>query len=103
MCPFRPMAQGHKTAPTGRALALRSVRSEHSRSFTPATLNKALVRPCLVYPLASLDVSGQWPVSIADASPNEGLYFSGWYHCDLLKSIRYCAWSRHMMAVCGYN
>ncbi len=37
----------------------------------PATLSKALSRPCLVYPLASLDVSGQWPVSCADASPNE--------------------------------
>jgi len=37
----------------------------------PATLSKALIRPCLVYPLASLDVSGQWPVSRADASPNE--------------------------------
>src|SRR3972149_5471529 len=37
----------------------------------PATLSKALIRPCLVYPLASLDVSGQWPVSCADASPNE--------------------------------
>ena len=37
----------------------------------PATLSKALVRPRLVYPLASLDVSGQWPVVHADASPNE--------------------------------
>ena len=37
----------------------------------PAMLSKALSRPCLVYPLASLDVSGQWPVSRADASPNE--------------------------------
>ena len=32
------------------------------RETTPATLNKALCRPCLVYPLASLDVSGQRPV-----------------------------------------
>ena len=38
---------------------------------SPATLSKALCRPCLVYPLASLDVSGQRPVSCADASPNE--------------------------------
>ena len=34
-------------------------------------LSRALSRPCLVYPLASLDVSGQWPVFHADASPNE--------------------------------
>jgi len=31
----------------------------------------ALSRPRLVYPLASFDVSGQRPVSRADASPNE--------------------------------
>ena len=37
----------------------------------PATLSEALSRPHLVYPLASLDVSGQWPVYRADASPNE--------------------------------
>ena len=37
----------------------------------PATSSKAFYRRCLVYPLASLDVSGQWPVSCADASPNE--------------------------------
>ena len=37
----------------------------------PATLSEALSRPHLVYPLASLDVSGQWPVFHADASPNE--------------------------------
>ncbi len=42
------------------------------RVVIPAMLSKALDRPCLVYPLASLDVSGQWPVSHADASPNEG-------------------------------
>ncbi len=42
------------------------------RSFTaPATLSDALGRRRLVYPLASLDVSGQWPVSCANASPNE--------------------------------
>lgn len=40
-------------------------------SSSPATLSKAFCRPCLVYPLASLDVSGQWPVSRAAASPNE--------------------------------
>ena len=40
-------------------------------SASPATLSKAFCRPCLVYPLASLDVSGQWPVSRAAASPNE--------------------------------
>jgi len=27
-----------------------------------ATLGQALVRPCLLCPLASLRVSGQWPV-----------------------------------------
>ena len=40
--------------------------------FIPATLSKALARPYLVYPLVSLDISGQWPLSHADASPNEG-------------------------------
>src|SRR5512138_1158016 len=37
----------------------------------PATLSKALSRLCLVYPLVSLDISGQWPVFHTDASPNE--------------------------------
>jgi hypothetical protein len=41
-----------------------------------AALGEALFRPHLVYPLASLDISGQRPVSRADASPNEALYFS---------------------------
>jgi len=44
------------------------------RENAPATLSKALSRPCLVYPSASLDVSGQRPVSCADASPNEVLF-----------------------------
>ena len=44
------------------------------RACAPATLGKALIRLRLVYPLASLDVSGQWPVSCADTSPNEGSY-----------------------------
>ena len=38
----------------------------------PATLREALSRLPLVYPLASFDVSGQWPVSHAAAWPNEG-------------------------------
>ena len=42
------------------------------RELAPATLSGALIRPSLVYPLASFDVSGQWPVYHADASPNEG-------------------------------
>jgi len=37
----------------------------------PATLSKALIRLHLVYPLASFDVSGQWPVYLAAAWPNE--------------------------------
>jgi hypothetical protein len=53
-------------APPGRALALRIVGGK-----LPATLSGALIRPGLVYPLASFDVSGQWPVYHADASPNE--------------------------------
>ena len=59
-------------APPGRVLALRVV-----GDLLPATLSGALIRPGLVYPLASFDVSGQWPVSHADASPNEGIQF----HC----------------------
>ena len=58
-------------APPGGALALRSVRGSEYKARSPATLSKALFRPCLVYPLASLDVSGQRLVSCADASPNE--------------------------------
>ncbi len=42
--------------------------------YHPATLSGALSRPSLVYPLASLDVSGQWPVYHAAASPNEVLF-----------------------------
>jgi hypothetical protein len=37
----------------------------------PATLSGALIRLHLVYPLASFDVSGQWPVYLAAAWPNE--------------------------------
>ena len=37
----------------------------------PATLSEALIRLHLVYPLASFDVSGQWPVYLAAAWPNE--------------------------------
>jgi len=37
----------------------------------PATLSEALSRPHLLYPLASFDVSGQWPVYLAAAWPNE--------------------------------
>ena len=33
------------------------------RELAPATLSGALIRPSLVYPLASFDVSGQWPVN----------------------------------------
>jgi hypothetical protein len=44
------------------------------RDFLPAILGEALFRPHLSYPLESLDISGQWLVSSADASPNEGLY-----------------------------
>ena len=65
----------------------------------PATLNKALSRPCLVYPLASLDVSGQWPVSRADASPNEVFYLHGQYtprhsHCQEVNLRNYRKRSR---------
>jgi hypothetical protein len=41
------------------------------RALHPATLDGALIRLRLVYPLASFDVSGQWPVSHAAAWPNE--------------------------------
>ena len=53
-------------APPGRVLALCIV-----GLTLPATLSGALSRPSLVYPLASLDVSGQWLVYHTDASPNE--------------------------------
>ena len=49
------------------------------REPVPATLSKALLRPCLAYPLASLDVSEQRPVYRAGASPNEGLSCCGRY------------------------
>ena len=55
-----------RQGPPGRGLALRVV-----GKLLPATLSGALIRPSLVYPLASFDVSGQWPVYHADASPNE--------------------------------
>ena len=42
--------------------------------YLPATLSDALIRHHLVYPLASLDVSGQWLVYLAAAWPNEGLF-----------------------------
>jgi hypothetical protein len=45
----------------------------------PAILSEALIRPHLVYPLASLDVSGQWPVSHTAASPNEGSILHRYY------------------------
>jgi hypothetical protein len=66
-------------APPGRGLALRVV-----GNLLPATLSGALIRPSLVYPLASLDVSGQWPVSHADASPNEVFQF----HCKHTPTLR---------------
>ena len=53
--------------PPGLALALRVV----GKLTFPATLSKALIRPHLVYPLASFDVLGQWPVYLAAAWPNE--------------------------------
>jgi hypothetical protein len=46
---------------------------------SPAILSKALIRPCLVYPLASFDVSGQWLISHSAASPNEVLILHGYY------------------------
>ncbi len=59
----------------GRPLLLSFGTVGCERSCIPATLSTALTRPCLVYPLASLDVSGQWPVVHADASPNkESIY-----------------------------
>ena len=71
----RSNATGH---PPGRALALRVVGNS-----VPATLSKALIRPCLAYPLASLDVSEQRPVYRAGASPNEGP-FCGAHHITLV-------------------
>src|SRR5271157_3206517 len=72
--PFR--LRGIPQAPPGRALALRVV-----GFVLPATLSGALSRPGLVYPLASFDVSGQWPVSHADASPNEVFCSAQLYTC----------------------
>jgi hypothetical protein len=60
----------------------------HGVGNSPATLSEALLRPHLVYPLASFDVSGQWPVSRADASPNEGFLLCGaFYRFSRLLSI----------------
>jgi hypothetical protein len=41
-----------------------------------AALGEAFYRLHLAYPLVSLDISGQRPVSRADASPNEAFYFN---------------------------
>ncbi len=46
--------------------------ARRKETIIPATLSEALIRLHLVYPLASLDVSGQWPVYLAAAWPNEG-------------------------------
>jgi len=48
-----------------------SFSTAHRRDYVPATLSEALFRLHLVYPLASFDVSGQWPVYLAAAWPNE--------------------------------
>jgi hypothetical protein len=67
----------------------------------PATLSKALSRPCLVYPLASLDVAGQWPVSRAAASPNEvvaGYLLSIKSVARLAAAVKACA-SQHRHVV----
>ena len=48
-----------------------SFSTAHRRDRVPATLSEALIRLHLVYPLASFDVSGQWPVYFAAAWPNE--------------------------------
>jgi hypothetical protein len=71
----RDNQRSHPPAPPGRGLALRVV-----GFILPATLSGALSRPGLVYPLASFDVSGQWPVSHADASPNEVIQFVATIH-----------------------
>jgi hypothetical protein len=64
-------AFGFQGDPPGGALALRSVVRILKDSL--AALSKAFFRPHLSYPLESLDISGQRPVSGADASPNEAL------------------------------
>jgi hypothetical protein len=82
-------ALSRSSCPPSRALALRSV----GLVLIPATLSKALCRPCLVYPLASLDISGQWPISCADASPNEDpSYNQSIYHFFLFMSSLF-AWN----------
>jgi hypothetical protein len=48
-----------------------SFSTAHRRDLFPATLSEALIRLRLVYPLASFDVSGQWPVYHTAAWPNE--------------------------------
>ena len=60
-------------SPLVRVLTLHDVELTISYS---ATLSKTLIRSYLFYPLASLDVSGQWPVFNAGASPNEELFSS---------------------------
>jgi hypothetical protein len=68
-----------ESLPPGRALALRVVVAPGYRLVHPAILSKALIRPCLVYPLASFDVSGQWLISHTAASPNEVSILHGYY------------------------
>ena len=72
-------------SPLVRALTLHDV--ELTLSYS-ATLSKTLIRSYLFYPLASLDVSGQWPVFNAGASPNEELFTSLLeYYLEYLLSI----------------
>ena len=75
--------------PPGRGLALRAV-----GMLLPATLSGALIRPGLVYPLASFDVSGQWPFYHADASPNEVFQFGA--------TILHDSWYRQGRKACYY-
>lgn len=62
-CGLRPTGPPHAMQCAGCPHWFSFGTARREEFFTPATLSKALIRPCLVYPLASLDVSGQWPVS----------------------------------------
>jgi hypothetical protein len=73
----RRCANNINRSPPGLASALCVV----GVSQLPATLSRTLIRSYLVYPLASLDVSGQWPVYHTAASPNEVLITWRLYTC----------------------
>lgn len=66
-----PQIQARRRCSTGMLASWLSFGTARRRGSSPAILGKALIRPCLAYPLASFDVSGQWLIYHTAASPNE--------------------------------